>query len=75
MEPVFVLYVLHGLGVAEELLGILLAFGAVGSIAGGLLTGRLEKRLGTAPLIALCAAACAAAVPVLMLGDRFAVLT
>lgn len=75
MEPVFVLYVLHGLGVAEELLGILLAFGAVGSIAGGLLTGRLEKRLGTAPLIALCAAASAAAVPVLMLGDRVAVLT
>ncbi|MGW3449470.1 MFS transporter [Streptomyces sp. NPDC001076] len=46
-QAVFVLYATTELGLSPGLLGAVLGCGAVGSVIGALLTGRIERRLGT----------------------------
>ncbi|MEE2570597.1 MFS transporter [Pseudarthrobacter sp. J64] len=64
--PVTLIFFIDGLDIQPALIGILIATGAVGGIAGGLLTGRAYERLGHAMTSALgCILTSIAAVPLL----------
>ncbi|MGV9678861.1 MFS transporter [Nocardia sp. NPDC003482] len=52
LAPVMLVYLIRDLHVAPALVGVLLAFGAVGGIVGGLLAHRILRWLGMWPLIA-----------------------
>lgn len=49
----FVLYLIGGLGLPEELFGIFMLTGAVGSIAASVITQRLKERFNTGPTVAV----------------------
>lgn len=56
IQPVLVLFLLHDLHMRPSTIGLLLAFGAVGGVTGGMLVGRVQRRFGTVRTVAFGAA-------------------
>ncbi|WP_035803049.1 MFS transporter [Kitasatospora mediocidica] len=56
-QPVLVLFLVRSVHMRPSLIGSLLAFGAVGGVAGGMLVGRAQKSLGSGRTVAVGAAA------------------
>jgi MFS family permease len=55
-QAVLVLFLVRELAMSASLIGLLLAFGAVGGMSGGLLVGRCQKRFGAGRTMAIGAA-------------------
>jgi MFS family permease len=53
LEAVFVLYIIHELGLAVALLGIAFSIGGIGFLVGAILPGRLSSRIGIGPSMVL----------------------
>lgn len=65
VQPVLVLFLIRDLHMRASLIGILLAFGAVGGVAGGMLVGRLQERFGPQRTVGLGAIASVASLALL----------
>lgn len=67
--PGFLIYALTTLEIPAATMGLVLATGALGGIAGGLLVGRLIGRAGLDKTLSMACAASAVAVPVVFAGE------
>lgn len=70
LAPVTVVFLIRELGIDPALVGVLMAFGALGGITGGLLAHRVLSRLGMWPLIAVSSALSGAAAGLLLSAPR-----
>ncbi|MGH3168287.1 MAG: MFS transporter [Trebonia sp.] len=80
LETVFLLYATHDLRMSSSEIGLVLSGGAVGALAGSMVTGRLSARLGAGGAISLAmVVGCAAPVLIPLSGGPrpllFAILT